>query len=149
MRPFILILVLLSFLSGSVARSPTYVPIATRGADTGPATFTVLIDYDTTFVTAALIPGGCRVILTYIDRAHGNRLHVVEDLGTAVKELPLPSGVPSIIGPRSPAFEYPGPKQASGFPLVVCGRLRVYANTRLPDDTSGPFKLTKIDMPVP
>lgn len=141
--------------AANAAQAPaSYLPIVATQPDNSPAKFTVLIDHDTTFVNAAVVPNTCRVIVTYIDRANGNRLHVTEHINDTLKELPPPLGLPVTFGNDAPAspspqFEQTGPKQASGFPLFVCGRFRVYANTRLPGDLTGPFQLTVTDMPIP
>jgi hypothetical protein len=124
---------------------PTYLPLVAHGLDAQAPQLVTLIGHDTTFVNAALIPGTCRVILTYIDRANGNRLHVVEDVGDHLVEVPMPAGVTLAGG--EPDFEFAGLKHASGFPIVVCGRLRVYANARIVD--GGPFVLQRLDMPIP
>jgi hypothetical protein len=128
------------------ARSVDYLPIVTSQQPNAPATLVTLVNSDTTFVNAALVPNTCRVIVTYIDRANGNRLHVAEDRGTQLLELPLPP-MATQLQSTQPDFEFTGQKHASGFPIVVCGRLRIYANSRIVDN--GPFVLQRLDMPIP
>lgn len=122
---------------------PTYLPLVAHGLDAQPPQLVTLVGHDTTFVNAALVPDTCRVILAYIDRANGNRLHVAEDAGDRLVEVPMPVGV-TLAGAED---EFPGLKHASGFPLVVCGRLRIYANARVED--GGPFVLQRLDIPIP
>lgn len=120
-----------------------YLPLVAHGLDAQAPSLVILVGHDTTFVSATGVPGTCRVILTYIDRANGNRLHVAEDAGDRLVEIAMPAGV-TLAGTDG---EFPGLKHASGFPIVVCGRLRVYANTRIED--GGPFVLQRLDMPIP
>lgn len=123
-----------------------YLPLVAHGLSSEPpAQLVTLIGHDTTFVSATGVPGTCRVILTYIDRANGNLLHVAEDVGDRLVEIELPAGV--ALAGEAPEDEFPGLKHASGFPIVVCGRLRVYANVRTED--GGPFVLQRLDMPIP
>lgn len=125
--------------------------VANGSAVDGPATFTVLTDYDTTVVTAAVVPDTCRVILTFINRRDGNVLLVKEHVGDKLADVPIADAAAAAAYRRAdsvaPAFQYPGPKQASGFPVFVCGRFRVYANTRM--EQTGPFLLTVYDAPIP
>lgn len=142
--------VLLAWTYTSRAQSNTvdYLPILSSQQPNAPATLAVLKETDTTFVNAALVPGTCRVIVTYIDRANGNRLHVAEDIGTQLEEIPMPR-LAAQLQAEQPDFVLPGSKHASGFPIVVCGRLRIYANARAENDTDGPFQLVRLDMPIP
>lgn len=147
-----LLLVALGFNLGiglaAIARAqdtPTYLPLVAHGLDAQAPQLVTLIGHDTTFVNATNVPGTCRVILTYIDRANGNRLHVAEDAGDHLVEIAMPAGM-ALTG-AEPDDEFPGLKHASGFPLIVCGRLRVYANARIVD--GGPFVLQRLDMPIP
>lgn len=128
------------------AELSTFLPViaVSKNADAS-AEIVTLVAHDTTFVSAANVPGTCRVILTYIDRANGNRLHVAEDVGDRLVEIELPQGM-ALAGVET-EDEFPGLKHASGFPLVVCGRLRIYANARLED--GGPFVLQRLDMLIP
>lgn len=128
--------------------------ISTTAAETG-ASLTVLVETDTVGVTAAVVPNTCRVIVSYVDRAHGNLVHVAEHIGNTLVELPPPlagsaylAAAPSR-GPPVPGFVPPGPKHAAGFPLFVCGRFRLYFDAREEGDGSGPFKLMVLDMPIP
>lgn len=143
---------LVSYAKAQTTTAPKYIPVIATAPDTSPARLVTLVDHDTTFVNAANVPGTCRVIVTYIDRANGNRLHVTEHITDTLRELPLPPLAALLTAPSTdtapqPQFEYPGPKHASGYPLFVCSRLRVYANAR--DTLTGPFKLMVLDMPTP
>jgi hypothetical protein len=136
------------------AQSPAaYLPIVANKTNAQATSFTTLIDHDTTFVNAANIPGTCRVIVTYIDRANGNRLHVTEDMFNRLVEISMTVEMRLAIGADyldpQPQFEYPGPKHASGFPIIVCNELWVYANARDVGDLTGPFKLKRLTMPIP
>lgn len=131
----------LAAIAQAQSETSTYLPLVAHGA--GAAQIVTLIDHDTTFVAAALVPDTCRVILTYIDRANGNRLHVAEDVGDRLVEVPMPQGA-MLAGAED---EFPGLKHASGFPIMTCGRLRVYANTRIVE--SGPFVLQRLEMAIP
>lgn len=117
-------------------------------------TITTLVEDDSTFVGVALVPGTSRVLLTYIDRAHGNRLHLVEDVGDHVAEVKLPP-LGTVSAAPSPSFVAPGDKQADGVPIVLPATfntpamLRVYFTSRDEDDPDGPFKLKRLTMPVP
>lgn len=122
-----------------------YLPLVAHGFDAQAPSITTLVDHDTMFVAATVVPGTCRVLLTYIDRQNGNLLHVVEDVGDRLVEVPLPPGV--ALAGVEPDDVLPGLKHGSGAPVVVCGRLRVYANTRIED--GGPFVLQRLDMPIP
>lgn len=124
---------------------PVYLPLVAHGYDAQAPSLVTLVGHDTTFVNAVNVPGTCRVILTYIDRAHGNKLQVAEDVGDRLVEIKMPPGV--FLAGEAPDFEYPGLKHASGFPIVVCGRFRIYANARVED--GGPFLLQRLDMPIP
>lgn len=144
----------LRVLTASAAQSPaSYLPYIANGAQDSGVSTTVLIDHDTTFVNASLVPGTCRVFVTYIDRANGNRLHVTEDMFNRLVEVPMTISMTLYIGADyldpQPQFEYPGPKHASGFALAVCGELWVYANARDVGDLTGPFKLKRLTMPLP
>jgi hypothetical protein len=107
-----------------------------------------LIESDTTFISAVNVPGTTRVLLSYIDRGHGNRLVVVEDVGDHVENIPLPPIALAGLA-LAPAFSPPGPKQADGFLLIVGGELRLYYSSRAEDDPSGPFWLWRLTMAVP
>jgi hypothetical protein len=109
-----------------------------------PASVTTLIDHDTTFVSVALIPGTCRVIVVYVDRERGNLVHVTEHVGGQLVEVPMPQGV--TLAGDAPDFVAPGLKHASGAAIAVCDRLRVYMNARV--EENGPFILQVIDMPI-
>lgn len=135
------------------AQTPAaHLPLVLTPQDTSTS-FTVLIDHDTTFVNASVIPGTCRILVTYIDRANGNRLHIAEDMFNRLVEVTLPVSMSLAIGADyldpQPQFEFPGPKHASGFPLTVCNRTKIYANAREIGDLTGPFRLVRLDMPVP
>lgn len=110
------------------------------------ASLTRLIPDDSTFVSAAVSPAGC-VFLSYIDRAHGNRLHVVRDAGDHVVEVDLPA----IAEPAraAPSFVAPGDKQADGQLVIQGSTLHVYYTSRAPDDPSGPFALWRLTLPLP
>lgn len=123
-----------------------YLPAIANGQAT--TTITTLVDFDSVMVTAYVLPNTSRIILTYIDRAHGNVLHVVEDKGNRVAEIPLPPGLLTA-QQVDPSFTYPGPKQSNGATVVTGNVLHVYACTRDIGDLTGPFKLKRIDMPVP
>jgi hypothetical protein len=134
--------------SGQPTARRAYLPIVA----TDTPSITLLVDGDTTMVTAYVLPGTSRIIVTYIDRANGNRLHVTEDMGTALVEIPLP---PEFAAPAAPAdsqhpgFVAPGDKQANGATVAIGGMLKIYVTTRDTGDPTGPFKLKRFDMPVP
>jgi hypothetical protein len=129
------------------ATAPLRLPLVSRAAQFA-ATITVLVEDDSTFVHAAVAPGGC-TFLTYIDRAHGNRLHLVRDAGDHVVEVPLPLLVQQVAREVDPGFVAPGDKQADGALVIVGTRLDLYYTTRDVDDPGGPFKLKRLTMPVP
>jgi hypothetical protein len=140
------ILICLALLtSAQAATAPLRLPVIGHQAQLS-ASLVQLIGDDSTFVSAAVAPGGC-VFLSYIDRAHGNRLHVVRDAGDHVVEIDLP---PIASSPAlAPAFVTPGEKQADGALIVNGGVLSVYYTSRAPDDPSGPFRLYRLSMPAP
>lgn len=107
---------------------------------------TLLDGGDNTFVSAVQAPGGC-VFLSYIDRDNGNRLHVVQDMGSSLHEVPLPPlGSAALV---APSFEAPGDKQADGFLLLHDGVMSIYYTSRAPDDEGGSFKLWRLDIQTP
>ena len=120
------------------AEPRTFLPLV----QTNATTVVTLVDYDTTLAMAANVPGTCRVFVTYVDRAHGNLVHVTEDVGDRLVEVQAP-----MLADSAQGFVPPGNKHASGFPIVVCGRLRIYLNGRDEGDIDGPFK--RLDMPIP
>ena len=120
-------------------------PLVAHGYDAQAPSIVTLVAHDTMFVSATTVPGTCRVLLTYIDRQNGNLLHVVEDVGDRLIEVPLPQGV--TLADAEPDDVLPGLKHGSGAPVVVCGRLRVYANVRVED--GGPFVLQRLEMAIP
>lgn len=111
------------------------------------ASLVELLPDDTTFVNAAVSPGGC-TFLSYIDRAHGNRLHVVQDAGDHLVDVPLPAVVQSI-AIAAPGFVAPGDKQADGALTIRGGVLSLYYTSRAADDPTGPFRLWRLSMPLP
>ncbi len=122
------------------AESRTFLPLV----QTNATTVVTLVDYDTTLAYAAGVTGTCRVFVTYVDRAHGNLVHVTEDVGDRLVEVQAP-----VLADSQQGFVPPGNKHASGFPIVVCNRLRIYLSGRDEGDIDGPFKLKRLDMPVP
>lgn len=110
------------------------------------ASLETLVPDDSTYVSAAVAPGGC-VIISYIDRAHGNRLHVVRDAGDHVVEVELPPIARSIV--IDPGFIPPGPKHADSALIINGGALSLYYTSRDDDDPSGPFRLKRLTMPTP
>ena len=116
-------------------------------------TITTLVDSDSSFVNAAVIPGTARVVLAYIDRAHGNRLHIVEDKGNRVVEIQAPVELLGVLvatdAGNNPAFIFPGPKQADGTIVFAGNKMHIYATSRDEGDPAGPFKLKRLSMPVP
>lgn len=121
-----------------------YLPIVA----TDKPSITLLVDGDTTMVTAYVLPGMSRIIVTYIDRANGNRLHITEDIGTQLVEIPMPAEFapqPS----NNPSFVTPGNKQANGTTVATGGILHIYVTSRDENDPTGPFKLKRLDMPIP
>lgn len=123
-----------------------YLPVIANGAI--QPTITTLIQTDTSFVTAEMIPNTCRVMVTYIDRANGNKLHVAEDTDGSLYETALPP-LGTSLQSISPEFVPSGPKQAFGDTVFVCGVMKVYFTGRDTGDDTGPFKLKRIDMNVP
>jgi hypothetical protein len=143
-------LVILIVLGTTIATAqdarPVYLPLVAHGLSSEPpAQVVTLVGHDTTFVAATLIPDTCRVIVTYVDRANGNIVHVTEHVGDRLVEIPLPTGV--TLAGEAPNDELPGLKHASASPIVVCGMLRIYANVRVED--GGPFVLQVLEMPAP
>lgn len=127
-----------------------YLPFVATGAV--ETKITTLVTDDTSFVTAEVIPNTCRVIVSYINRSDGNRLHVTEDIGTSLREIPLPPGITGLsLTPQrtNPQFQIPGPKQAFGDTVFACGVMKEYVTSRDPGDETGPFRLKRIDMPIP
>lgn len=116
-----------------------------RNGQAQPSVVT-LVESDSTFVGATADATG-RIVLTYIDRAHGNKLHVVEDVGDHVVELIDP--IATQTAPIAPTFEVDGPKQADGVPLIVGDKLHVYFTSRDVDDPTGPFRLKRLTMDWP
>jgi len=120
-------------------------PVVANGQLT-PAITTLVAD-DSTFVGAAATHDG-RIVVTYIDRAHGNKLHVVEDAGDHVIELIAPIETQPPLA-AMPAFEVSGEKQADGVPLIVGDVLHVYYTSRDAGDPTGPFRLKRLTMLMP
>ena len=132
---------------GLAALAPkAYLPVVANGQ--AKVTETTLINTDTTMVTAYVLPSTTRIIVTYIDRANGNVLHVAEDKGTRLVELSLPPAFTGNAPSVDPQFVYPGPKQANGATVATNGVLHVYACTRDVNDPTGPFKLKRLDVPL-
>lgn len=111
-----------------------------------PADLITLVDVDSTYLSAAIAPAGC-AFLAYIDRAHGNRLHVVRDAGDHVVEVPLPPLAQEVA--RDPAFTAPGDKQAAGALVFAGARMLLYYTSRDEGDPTGIFKLKRLNMPAP
>jgi hypothetical protein len=136
-------------LTGLLARSQStqlaYLPIVA----TSRPTVIVLIDADTTMVSAYVLPGTQRIIVTYIDRANGNRAHITEDIGTRVVEIPVPPEFATLQSSNQPAFVVPGDKQANSVVVATNGILHIYVTSRDEGDPTGPFKLKRLDMPLP
>lgn len=150
LRPLLLPIIVGAFSLGVVfgATSPrAFLPVVATGQI--PTTIVTLVHSDATFVSAANPPGTTRRLLSFIDRAHGNRLAVVEDVGDRVVDVTLPPLALQALAP-SPAFIVPdSPKQADGFILIVGNTMYVYFTGRDADDPTGPFKLKRITMPIP
>jgi len=120
----------------------TYLPFVA----TNRPSVTVLIDHDTTMVTAYVLPGTQRILVGYIDRKYGNLFHVTEDMGSNLVEIPMTQAQFAAL---QPAFVVPGDKQANGSFAVTGNILHVYVCTRDVDDPTGPFKLKRLDMLIP
>lgn len=128
------------------AEQRSYLPLVA----TDISSITVLVATDTTMVTCYAIPNTTRIIVTYIDRLHGNRLHVTEDMGDLLVELDMPPGLGGLTADSTaPAFVVPGDKQANGCIVVVGNTMKLYVTTRDENDPTGPFKLKRWDTPIP
>lgn len=150
-KSFFLLAVTLGILLGTIA---VHAAPATRllfpivANSQAAAQVVTLVEDDSTFVNAVFAPGNC-VILSYIDRAHGNRLHIVRDAGDHVVEVELPPIAQTIVAQPTLAFVAPGDKQADGTLMVVGTSLVLYYTSRDEGDPTGPFKLKRLTMPLP
>lgn len=138
-------LLLLLGLAPAAGETVINVPIVGKEYQ-APADLVTLVDSDSTYISATLAPAGC-VFMAYIDRAHGNRLHVVRDAGDHVVEVPLPPLAQQVA--QDPAFTAPGDKQAAGALLFAGSRMLIYYTSRDEGDPSGIFKLKRLNMPAP
>lgn len=135
-------------LAAAATTPRAYAPIIRNGAaPPAQATVTTLVAVDCSFVSAINIPSTDRVIISYIDRAHGNLLHVVEDLGDHVVEVALPPLGLSVEAAPAPQFTPPGPKQADSALVIAAGKLNLYFTGRL--EANGPFVLQRLTTPIP
>ena len=121
--------------------SRVYLPFVAQDG----ATLTTLVETDCGFVSAVVVPGTTRRIVGWIDRVHGNVLKIGEDVGDRLVDIDDPMLKQFI----SPAFTFPGPKQGTASLVIAGGILHVYATSRDEGDDTGPFKLRRLDMPVP
>jgi hypothetical protein len=138
-----------SFRLAFAALSPAALLPIVRNGQAPPAqtTITTLVSDDCSFVSAINIPSTDRVLISYIDRAHGNLLHVVEDLGDHVVEVAAPIVLEQLTIDPSPAFTPPGPKQADSALVIAAGKLNLYFTGRI--EANGPFVLQRLTMPIP
>jgi hypothetical protein len=144
----LLSLALGGLMAGAAQPSRSYLPIVATGAPAA-TTLTTLVDHDTGFVSAALLPDG-RIVLAYQDRVDKGHVHIVWDQGDHVAEVTDPQITRFVLGTAAaaPAFDYPGPKQGPSALLVAHGMLHIYAPARDEGDSSGPFKLKRLSIPL-
>lgn len=134
-------------LGATLAQTPhlIYLPAVHNGAAVSGASI-VLDAGDNALVDSVRSSDGRCTFLAYIDRDDGNLLHIVQDAGDHLIDVPLP---PVGQVATAPAFTPPGEKQADGSLLVHNGLLTLYFTSRLPDDEHGAFQLQRLDMPEP
>jgi len=140
----------LVILARAASSNVAYAPLVRAAVATPTPIATTIVTLnpdDSTFVSAAASPGGC-VFLSYIDRAHGNKLLLVQDVGTHLIDVPLPAAVQSIATDR-PAFAAPGDKQADGAIEIAGQVLSLYYTSRDTGDPTGPFRLKRLSMQLP
>jgi len=105
------------------------------GAPIQPGTIT-LVETDTSFVSAARDDQSGRIFVSYVDRAHGNRLHLTELVGDALVEVPAPTVA------SAPAFSPPdSPKDADSAIIAFNGWVYWFTTSREINEAGQPFKL--------
>lgn len=105
-----------------------------------------LVASDTTFVSAARDESTGRVYVNYIDRAHGNKLHLTELVNDRLVDLvepPNATTVAALLATRAaaPAFSPDSPKEADSATLAWDGWQHVFFSARPLDKPTGPFEL--------
>jgi hypothetical protein len=131
-----------------------YLPVVANGAQplppAPPIGRVVLIESDTTFVTATRDDESGRIFVAYIDRAHGNRAHFTELISDTLVEVPTPL-LPAI----APSFTPPGsPKDADAGAILITqhdtGAIVWWFVTSRPEgDPDGPFQLLLLRFKMP
>jgi len=144
----VLTLALLGTSAAQPIAEPIYLPlVSTTTGQPAHTEITVLVGGDNSEISAAVLPGGCRVV-SYIRRDHGNLLSVGIDRGTFVEDIALPQPI-IIHDDVQTGFVPPGAKHASSSLLVVGNTLYLYYTTRPDGAISGPFMLVRLSMPAP
>lgn len=121
----------------AAAAPPIYLPLFRAPPQAAVVT---LVESDTTFVSAAHDPSTGRIYVSYIDRAHGNRLHLTELVQDRLVELE-PPGLAQLQPIAAPAFVPPGEKEAASALLAFDAWLWLFWTARDEGDETGPFKL--------
>lgn len=104
----------------------------------------VLVSADTGLVNAVVTSDGT-IVVAYANRAERGRVHVALDTGGALQEIHLPLAAHL---DAAPAFSPEGEKQG-GFSMVeYSGQLLIYFTSRDIGDTTGPFRLRRMAVPI-
>jgi hypothetical protein len=105
----------------------------------------VLVSTDTGLVNAVVLSDG-RIVVAYANRTQRGLVHVAFDTGGSLTEIPSPMA--AAIERAAPGFTLEGEKQG-GFSMVQSGgQLVVYFTSRDEGDTTGPFRLRRVAVPI-
>lgn len=127
-------------LIGSAAPAPA--PVVRLPLIAGPLTPTrvVLVESDTTFVSADRDAVTGRIFVSYIDRAHSNRLHFTELVSDTLVEAPAP-GIAGLQPGPLPAFQPSDTKDADSALIAYGGWVWLFVSSREINEAGEPFKL--------
>lgn len=145
--PFIVMLFFyLCFTSLTIAAlqpSQSFMPVVLADRAIVAGTIT-LVESDTTFISAAFDPVSKRVLVAYIDRAHGNRMHETELINDKLVEIKDPAVQSDVITPNFVPID--SSKDADVDQFILDGWVWLFVTSRdvcaIPEDCAGtPFKL--------
>ena len=137
---FITVLCLTVSITFSAISNRSFLPTV-YGAPLTPGTIT-LIETDTTFISATYDTVSKRIVVAYINRAQGNRIHETELINDKLEEIKDPVLTRLLHETISPSFvPVDSSKDAAMSQFILDGWVWLFRSSRDKDNPDGPFKL--------